>query len=151
MCLTEEENFGAGNGASAFEFKSGIGNTSRILRIDDHQWTIVVLAHPSFAVREELMINVALIGRKLRRYEREETKSENGAAVIIIATDLPPYHRGLLSLSHLRGNLRTISSPRNKASAVNRRCGWILIWLYVSCPATFSGRISSSMYRPPVA
>lgn len=111
----EEGNVGAGAGVSAFEFKSGIGSASRIVNIGDHQWTIGVLALPNFGVREELMMNGAPIGWKLRRYEREETKSEDGSVVIVIATDLPLSHRGLLRLAKRAsfGLARTGSTCRN--------------------------------------
>jgi D-aminopeptidase len=111
----EEGNVGAGAGVSAFEFKSGIGSASRILNIGDHQWTIGVLALPNFGVREELTINGAPIGWKLRRYEREQAKSEDGSVVLVIATDLPLSHRGLMRLAKRAsfGLARTGSTCRN--------------------------------------
>jgi D-aminopeptidase len=106
---------GAGVGVSAFEFKSGIGSASRIINIGDQPWTIGVLSLPNFGVREELVINGARIGWEFRRYERDETDPEEGSVVIVIATDLPLSHRGLLRLARRAsfGLARTGSTCRN--------------------------------------
>ena len=90
---------GAGTGVSAFEFKSGIGSASRIVRLDGENYTVGVLSLPNFGRREELVIKGVPIGRELRDYERSEPDSEEGSIVIVIATDLPLSHRQLVRIA----------------------------------------------------
>jgi len=90
---------GAGTGVSAFEFKSGIGSASRIVRLDGENYTVGVLSLPNFGRREELVIKGVPIGRELRDYEREPHDGEEGSIVIVIATDLPLSHRQLVRIA----------------------------------------------------
>jgi len=95
----EEGAVGAGVGVSAFEFKSGIGSASRIVRLGREDYTVGVLSLPNFGRREELVIKGVPIGLVLRDYERGTGEHEQGSIVIVIATDIPLSHRQLVRIA----------------------------------------------------
>jgi D-aminopeptidase len=95
----EEGAVGAGAGVSAFEFKSGIGTASRIVRLGREDYTVSVLSLPTFGNREELVIKGVPIGLVLRDCERGIGEHEQGSIVIVIATDIPLSHRQLVRIA----------------------------------------------------
>jgi D-aminopeptidase len=95
----EEGAVGAGAGVSAFEFKSGIGSASRIVRLGKEDYTVGVLSLPNFGRREELVIKGVPIGFVLRDCERGIGEHEQGSIVIVIATDVPLSHRQLIRIA----------------------------------------------------
>ncbi|HCP32579.1 TPA: aminopeptidase [Candidatus Acetothermia bacterium] len=95
----EEGVVGAGVGVSAFEFKSGIGSASRIVRLGREDYTLGVLSLPNFGRREELVIKGVPIGLVLRDCERGTGEHEQGSIVIVIATDIPLSHRQLIRIA----------------------------------------------------
>jgi len=96
----EEGVVGAGAGISAFEFKSGIGSASRIVRLGREDYTVGVLSLPNFGRREELVIKGVPIGLVLRDCERGIGEHEQGSIVIVIATDIPLSHRQLVRIAN---------------------------------------------------
>ena len=94
--LVDEGNVGAGTGTIAFDFKGGIGTSSRRLPQGLGGHTVGVLVQTNFG--GVLTINGAPIGRELGRYylKRElETKAADGSIIIVIATDAPVDARNL--------------------------------------------------------
>ncbi len=80
---------GAGTGASAFRYKSGIGTSSRIVKLGRRRtYMLGVLALPNYAGL--LDINGAPIGRELGQPDLpRDDKKEAGSCIIVIATDAP--------------------------------------------------------------
>jgi len=95
----EEGVVGAGTGMSAFEFKSGIGSTSRIITLDGAEYTLGVLSLPNFGRREELMIDCVPVGQALRDFGKEESPPDEGSIVVVIGTDIPLSHRQLVRVA----------------------------------------------------
>src|SRR2546430_13535547 len=105
--VVEEGSVGAGTGTIAFDFKGGIGSSSRRLPSNLGGHTIGVLVQTNFG--GVLTINGAPVGRELGRYylkkelehqtgDQSKTKpvagerassSADGSIIIVIATDAP--------------------------------------------------------------
>jgi len=99
----EEGSVGAGTGTQAFEFKGGIGTSSRVLPDSLGGYSIGVLVQMnSWGV---LTINGAPVGRALGRYSyaretlAEDEDVEDGSIVMIVATDAPLRPKSLERLS----------------------------------------------------
>lgn len=84
----EEGAVGAGTGMSAFEFKGGIGSSSRIVEIDGKRYTLGALVLSNFGRREDLTIAGVPVGLELKDYPGRG-KSGKGSIIMIVATDLP--------------------------------------------------------------
>lgn len=80
---------GAGTGASAFRYKSGIGTASRIVKPGPRRsYMLGVLVLPNYAGL--LDINGAPVGRELGQPDLpRDDKKEAGSCIIVIATDAP--------------------------------------------------------------
>jgi D-aminopeptidase len=94
----EEGAVGAGTGMSAFEFKGGIGSSSRIVEIDGKKYTIGALVLSNFGKREDLTIAGVPVGLELKDYPGRG-KSGKGSIIMIVATDLPLTSRQLYRLA----------------------------------------------------
>lgn len=86
----EEGSVGAGTGTVAFDFKGGIGTSSRKLPEKLGGYTVGVLVQSNFG--GILTIAGAPVGKELGRYS---LKQELGSIMIIIATDAPVDARNL--------------------------------------------------------
>ncbi|MDV4149281.1 P1 family peptidase [Clostridium sp. AL.422] len=74
---------GAGRGMTCFEMKGGIGSASRIVELDEQDYTIGILVLSNFGLRKDFIYkNVTFINP----YSDD---LEKGSIVIIIATDIP--------------------------------------------------------------
>ncbi|MBU7016636.1 MAG: P1 family peptidase [Theionarchaea archaeon] len=81
----EEGSVGAGTGMSAFEFKGGIGTSSRICDIMENKFTVGALVLSNFGKREDLTIAGAPVGKELKDWQgKGEAK---GSIIMVIATD----------------------------------------------------------------
>ncbi len=94
----EEGSVGAGTGMSAFEFKGGIGSSSRIVEIGGEEYTVGVLVLANFGRREDLAIAGAPVGLHLRDYPGRGI-SGRGSISIVVATDAPLTARQLRRLA----------------------------------------------------
>ena len=83
----ETGSVGAGRGTVCFGFKGGIGSASRVMKINNHEYTIGILVQSNFGLMKE-------ISEQLK--SREE--NEKGSVMIIAATDLPLDGRQLKRL-----------------------------------------------------
>lgn len=97
--LIEEGAVGAGTGMSAFEFKGGIGTSSRKLPQKYGGYTVGTLVLSNFGRREDLTILGVPVGWELRSYMRNSHPQTGGSIVMIIATDAPLTHRQLRRLA----------------------------------------------------
>src|SRR5438045_154613 len=95
----DEGAVGAGTGTVAFEFKGGIGTSSRKLPDNLGGYTVGVLVQTNFG--GVLTINGAPVGRELGRYYLKNElgprppSSPDGSIIIVIATDAPVDGRNL--------------------------------------------------------
>ncbi|WP_297499361.1 P1 family peptidase [Thermococcus sp.] len=94
----EEGSVGAGTGMSAFEFKGGVGSSSRVVEIGGEEYTVASLVLANFGRREDLTIAGVPVGLHLRDYPRRGT-SGKGSISIVVATDAPLTARQLRRLA----------------------------------------------------
>lgn len=94
----QEGNVGAGTGMSCYQLKGGIGSASRIIKLDDEEYTIGTLVLSNCGLKKDLMINGKKIGEKIISSEKED-ELEKGSIIIIIATDIPLSERQLKRIS----------------------------------------------------
>ncbi|NJE86068.1 S58 family peptidase [Thermococcus sp. CX2] len=90
----EEGSVGAGTGMSAFEFKGGIGSSSRVVEIGNEEYTVAALVLSNFGKREDLTIAGVPVGLELRDYPGRGL-SLGGSISMVIATDAPLTSRQL--------------------------------------------------------
>lgn len=89
----QEGNVGAGTGMSCYHLKGGIGSASRIIKLDDKNYTIGSLVLSNFGLKEDLIVDGIKVGEKILESENEEL--EKGSIIIILATDIPLNERQL--------------------------------------------------------
>ncbi|WP_297488720.1 P1 family peptidase [Thermococcus sp.] len=94
----EEGSVGAGTGMSAFEFKGGIGSSSRVVEIGGENYTVASLVLANFGRREDLTIAGVPVGLYLGDYPGRGT-SGKGSISMVVATDAPLTARGLKRLA----------------------------------------------------
>jgi D-aminopeptidase len=97
-----EGSIGAGTGTIAFEWKGGIGTSSRVVRAGDSTWTVGVLVQSNFGGSEDLTIVGVPVGRLLGRngLRRVTTpKGPQGSIMVVVATDAPLGDRNLQRLA----------------------------------------------------
>ena len=115
----DEGAVGAGTGTVAFEFKGGIGTSSRKLPDNLGGYTVGVLVQTNFG--GVLTINGAPVGRELGRYYlknelgQQPRSSADGSIIIVIATDAPVDARNLkrMAARAMMGMARTGGSGSN--------------------------------------
>ncbi len=104
---------GAGRGMVCHQLKGGIGSSSRIIKIEEKEYTLGTLVLSNHSILEELIINGKPIGKELasklfknepadKLFEDELTDKKNeeekGSIITIIATDIPLSLRQLTRL-----------------------------------------------------
>lgn len=94
----QEGNVGAGTGMSCYQLKGGIGSASRIIKLDNEEYTIGTLVLSNCGLKKDLIINGKKIGEKIISSEKED-ELEKGSIIIIIATDIPLSERQLKRIS----------------------------------------------------
>lgn len=97
-----EGSVGAGAGTIAFQWKGGVGTSSRRIKVGDSTWTIGVLVQSNFGGAPELTILGVPVGRSLKRNGISETapgKGPLGSIMVVIATDAPLGDRNLKRLA----------------------------------------------------
>ncbi|MGH8175877.1 MAG: P1 family peptidase [Steroidobacter sp.] len=84
-----EGNVGGGTGMICHEFKCGTGTSSRVVRIDDAQYTLGVLVQANYGVRGELRIAGVPVGKHLQNDLLWSKPRDQGSIIIVVATDAP--------------------------------------------------------------
>lgn len=90
--VVEEGNVGGGAGMITFEFKGGIGTSSRVVGCKSGEYTIGALVQSNFGRREELTIEGVNVGSILDEQEVPlpwSTSKNKGSLLVSIATDAP--------------------------------------------------------------
>lgn len=80
----EEGSVGAGAGTICFDFKGGIGTSSRLVKSGDHTWTVGVLVQSNYG--GQLTLAGVPVWQTLEKASKE---SGDGSIMIIVATDAP--------------------------------------------------------------
>ncbi len=95
----EEGNVGAGTGTVCFNWKGGIGTSSRVLPGKLGGYTVGVLVQTNFG--GVLQVNGVPIGEQLGQYAFKDIldKSADGSCMIVVATDAPLDSRNLKRLA----------------------------------------------------
>lgn len=111
-----EGSVGAGAGTIAFQWKGGIGTSSRVLPKPLGGWTVGVLVQTNFG--GVLQVMGAPVGRELGRFAYEDYAAPergDGSVMIIVATDAPLSDRNLerLAARAMMGIARTGSDGSN--------------------------------------
>ena len=111
-----EGSVGAGTGTVSFEWKGGIGTSSRVVPRSLGGWTVGVLVQSNFG--GVLQVLGAPVGRELGKWafkDAVERERGDGSIMIVVATDAPLSDRNLerLAARAIMGLARTGSSASN--------------------------------------
>ncbi|MCI0412246.1 P1 family peptidase [bacterium] len=89
--MVPEGSVGAGTGMVCCDFKGGIGSSSRVIKVDDQQFTIGILVLSNFGRIDDLRVLGVPVGRKLSAsFAALKKRSDNyGSIITVLATDLP--------------------------------------------------------------
>jgi L-aminopeptidase/D-esterase-like protein len=98
----EEGGVGGGTGMICYEYKGGIGTSSRRLEGRDGGYTLGVLVQANFGRRSQLLIAGIPVGRELT--EDRVYDDEDGSVIVVVATDAPVLPHQLKGLAR-RGAL----------------------------------------------
>lgn len=106
----EEGSVGAGTGTVCFDFKGGIGTSSRVIKHGENAWTVGVLVQSNYG--GQLTIAGVPLWKTLEKASKE---SGDGSIMMIVATDAPLDARLLNRLARraLVGLARTGSVMSN--------------------------------------
>jgi D-aminopeptidase len=85
----QEGSIGAGTGMIAFEWKGGIGTSSRVMPSEHGGYTVGVMVVTNFGADEQLIINGVPIGCELSVPYPPIPTDKEGSCIIVIATDAP--------------------------------------------------------------
>lgn len=91
----EEGAVGGGTGMICYEFKGGIGTSSRRLDAENGGYTVGVLVQSNFGLRPQLIIDGVPVGRELADYEHRIERPSDGSIIVVVGTDAPMSHRQL--------------------------------------------------------
>jgi L-aminopeptidase/D-esterase-like protein len=105
---------GGGTGMICFEFKGGIGTSSRVLAESAGGYTVGVLVQANFGLRHQLRIAGLPVGLEMRD-NLQYSKAETGSIIIVVATDAPllPHQAKRLARRAALGLARTGSVAGN--------------------------------------
>jgi D-aminopeptidase len=78
---------GAGTGMTCFDFKAGIGTSSRLVSAHGRSWTVGVLALSNFGVRHRLSVDGVPVGREIT--DLMPLENREGSCIVVLATDAP--------------------------------------------------------------
>ncbi len=87
-----EGNVGGGTGMICYEFKGGIGTSSRVVEFEGEDYTIGAIVQTDFGRREDLIINNLEVGKLINQNDTPlpwNTPANDGSLLVTIATDAP--------------------------------------------------------------
>lgn len=92
----KQGNVGAGTGMKCHGFKGGIGSSSRIIKINEKEYTIGVLVNSNFGSSNgsDLIFKGRPMGKLIKDYDLEH-EEDKGSIIVVIGTDLPLDSRQL--------------------------------------------------------
>lgn len=91
---------GGGTGMMCHHFKGGIGTSSRVVKMDEGEFTIGVLVQANYGMRKHLLIGGVPVGREIEDLmpeingfggppNPEMINQETGSIIVVVATDAP--------------------------------------------------------------
>ena len=92
-----EGSIGSATGTQQFDFKGGVGTSSRLVKLSDEVFTVGVLVNTNYANRHQLEIRGVPIGRLIEDLMPEH--HAEGSCIAVVATDLPLHPRQLRRLA----------------------------------------------------
>jgi L-aminopeptidase/D-esterase-like protein len=109
----DEGNVGGGTGMICYEFKGGIGTSSRQIKERGRTYTVGVLVQANHGSRHQLLVAGVPVGREFAGEALR--KQEAGSIIIIVATDAPllPHQCKRLARRAALGLARTGSASGN--------------------------------------
>jgi D-aminopeptidase len=78
---------GAGTGMSCYDFKAGIGTSSRAVEAHGRPCTVGVLVLANFGVRRRLLVDGVPVGREIP--DLMPVEHREGSCIVVLATDAP--------------------------------------------------------------
>lgn len=96
-----EGNVGGGTGNRAFDFKAGIGTSSRVVEIAGARYSVGVLVQANFGKRPQLTIAGVKVGREITGLlpDIRTPPHGEGSLLAVVATDAPLLPHQLLRLA----------------------------------------------------
>jgi D-aminopeptidase len=94
----EEGSVGGGTGMTCYEFKGGIGTSSRMVPLGSQIYSVGTLVQANYGHRYQLIVNGVPVGEEITKEEvpgridlqdPEEYYPQEGSIIILIATDVP--------------------------------------------------------------
>jgi D-aminopeptidase len=93
--MVTEGAVGGGTGMICYEFKGGIGTSSRVLPDEFGRYTVGVLVQTNFGSRRKLRIDGVPVGLELLDYDERIQWESQGSVIVVIASDAPMTSRQL--------------------------------------------------------
>jgi D-aminopeptidase len=91
---------GAGRGMCCYGVKGGVGTASRVVEVEDSNFTVGILVVTNFGRLDELMIAGRAVGCLLAKERADgdahEVARDDGSIMVVLATDAPLSDRQLL-------------------------------------------------------
>ncbi len=91
----DEGAVGAGTGMVCYGMKGGVGSASRIVRLDDKDFTVGVLVLSNFGSLKNFVLNGRFVGREIEAAQPVADSPDKGSIIMIIAADIPLSARQL--------------------------------------------------------
>jgi len=92
---------GAGTGMCCSGFKGGIGSASRVVKLDETEYTVGALVMSNFGGMRDLVVAGRNVGAEIA--SRMEETADKGSIIMILATDVPLNERQLKRLCRRAG------------------------------------------------
>ncbi len=114
-----EGNVGGGTGMICYEFKGGIGTSSRVVTLAGSTYTVGVLLQANFGVRPQLIVAGVPVGREISDSPAYAglpgASSDRGSVIVLVGTDAPllPHQLKRLARRVTMGIARTGSVSGN--------------------------------------
>jgi L-aminopeptidase/D-esterase-like protein len=75
------------------DFKGGTGTSSRVVKIEDKNYTVGVLVQTNYGIRRSLMIDGVHVGKEIPDFMPElhpaGEERDQGSIIVVVATDAP--------------------------------------------------------------
>jgi L-aminopeptidase/D-esterase-like protein len=121
-----EGNVGGGTGMICYEFKGGIGTSSRKVHDASGDYTLGVLVQANFGRRPQLMIAGVPVGEEITESPayasrlRPDLNSDTGSIIVVIATDAPllPHQLKRIARRASMGIARTGGTASNSSGDI---------------------------------
>ncbi len=89
-----EGDVGAGAGTRCYGFKGGIGSASRVIRLDDQDFTVGILVQSNYGVTQDLRIDGCPLDAVIMN-RVNGTECDKGSIIVVLACDIPLTARQL--------------------------------------------------------